>query len=445
MKTLRYLFIVLLGTTAVFSMGCSYVTSMVQTIENKMSPSHSERGAEILADAKEAQKSGDYAQAESYYLEYVGKSKLQNNPVDLGFAYSQLGELALRKNQFEGSNRYFEESIKHNPSDLEVYGKYGESLFRLQGNYVGAEALFRQAMTLSPNDPRFQLQLGRTLAYQKKYQAGLGYLKTALGEQQAYDEIAKIYHQHGEYERAALAMTKAHESQNKQQLAQNGINQNRPVTEMGQTNRSPVLPEGQQTYAMPSSGQQALAINSNDGFASSQSQSVPINNVQQPMPNMIQQQPIVPAQTMPPQQTQPQQVPIQQVLVQQPIVPQSQPVMQQQYGTLPTAYTAQVPHPNTMPQQPETQYNNIVPQTPPFTGYPPNNPHPTQTYSPYGQSQPVPQPMLGTPISSLPPQNTVQNVAITAPINPLSPQAANASYTDNGTPTMSPVFNLQTF
>ena len=436
MKTLRYLFIVLLGATAIFSMGCSYFNTMVQTIENKITPSDPQHGLAVLEDAKEAQKSGNYAQAELYYLEYVEEYKRMENPIDMAFAYSQLGELALQKNQFEASNRYFEESIKQNPSDLEVYGKYGESLFRLQGNYVGAEAMFRQAMTLAPNDPRFQLQLGRTLAYQKKYQAGLGYLKTALGEQQAYDEIAKIYHQHGEYERAALAMTKAHESQNKRQLAQSGSNQNRAVTEMRPSNQSTTLPVGQQT----------LATNSNDGFASSSS--APIDNVQQSLPNVIQQQPIVPAQTMPPQQ--PQQIPIQQVLVQQSTVPQSQPVMQQQYGTLPTAYTAQVPHPNNMPQQPETQYNNIAPQaptsTPPITSLSPNNPYPTQTYSPYDQSQPVPQQPLETPISNLPPQNTVQNVAITAPINPLSAQAANIPYSTTENSTTQPMFNhIQTF
>ena len=414
MKTLRYLFIFLLGATAIFSMGCSYFNTMVQTIENKIMPSDPQHGLAVLEDAKEAQKTGDYAQAELYYLEYTDKYKRTENPVDMGFAYSQLGELALQKNQFEASNRYFEESIKHNPADLEVYGKYGESLFRLQGNYTGAETLFRQAMTLAPNDPRFQLQLGRTLAYQKKYQAGLGYLKTAIGEQQAYDEIAKIYHQHGEYESAALAMTKSHESQTRQQraLAQSGINQNKATLEMGLPNQSH-LPVEQQTHVTPTSGQRTSVINMNDGFASSQSQSVTMDNVQSPLPNSIQQQPIVPAQSMPPQQTQPQQVPMQQVLVQQSAVPQSQPVSQQQYGTLPTIYTAQIPHPNNMPQQPGTQYNNTVPQT---------------------------------PTSGLPTQSTVQNVAITAPINPLSAQAANASFTNDGNSTAPQTFNhLQTF
>jgi len=445
MKMLRYLFIFLLGTTAIFSMGCSYITSMVQTIENKINPSNPERSVGILADAKEAQKSGNYAQAELYYLQYVKEYKQVENPIDLAFAYSQLGELALQKNQFEASNRYFEESIKHNP-DLEVYGKYGESLFRLQGNYVGAETLFRQAMTLAPNDLRFQLQLGRTLAYQKKYQAGLGYLKTAIGEQQAYDEIAKIYHQHGEYERAALAMTKAHESQNRQQLAQNGTNQNRDTNEMSLSNQSPVLPTGQQMYAVPTSGQQALVANQNDGFASSLSQSAPIDNVQQTIPNVSQQQPIVPVQTMPPQQMQPRQAPIQQVLVQQSTVPQSQPGTQQQYGTLPTTYTAQIPHSNNIPQQPGTQYNNTVSQTPTSTpqatGYSSNNSYSTQTYYPYDQSQPT----LGTPVSNLPTQNTVQNVAITTSVNPLSAQAANNPYSTTENSTTQPMFNhIQTF
>lgn len=470
MKPLRNPFIFLMITTTLCSMGCSYFNAMVRSVEKKIVPAEQHRGADILADAKEAQQAENFAQAESYYNEYLEKNKRQADSIEVAFVYSQLGVLAIRRNDFEAGNRYFEESLRHNPSDMEVYGKYGESLFFHQKNYARAEALFRQAMVSAPDDPRFQLQLGRTLAHQKKYQAGLRYLKMSLGEQQAYDEMAQIYHQHGDYERAALAMTKAHEVKvGKQRLArnedvQNGLVVGTPTHDQRQEHANALQqvvrqqPVSTQAMPQPSYAAPGYGMGPNDGFASSRPQTSPAGVQQpmiqqQPMPTAVQQQPTVPVQATP----MPQQAPMQQVLVQQTHVPYPQQYLTQ-HPTAPLTYTAQVSPHNGAFQQPNSQ-PYAAPYSPDMSGQPvmqapngnwnTNSPYQQTTQpvqaSPHGQPSQYPgtnpalppveqvslqalqgQSSQGIVMSNAPPatagatQNQVQTVAMAAPINPLS-------------------------
>lgn len=499
MKPLRFSFIFLTIAAAAFSTGCSYFDAMLQSVENKIGSADKRHGTNILEDAKDARDAGNFAKAESYYQEYIEKHGRQADPGDLAFAHAQLGELAIRRNDFAASNRHFEESLNLNPTDIEVYGKYGESLFRLQDDHIRAETLFRQALAYAPNDTRFQLQLGRTLAHQKKYQAGLRYLKMSLGEQQAYDEIAQIYHQHGDYERAALAMTKSHEVQvAKQRLAQNGALRNPSTDETGYAVSSArptgqdaanqaainqqqeqlnalqqiVLQQQQQHVAQqqqpfpmqqqpvytqqPSQVQPArqpyavdpghafstnhgMIMGPNDGFASSGPQLAPGGVMQQqPMPQTVPQQ-IVPMQATPVQHMPQQQPPMQQILVQQSHVPQSQavpaPQYAQQYGQTPLTYTAQAPQQNVA-----VPHTNIPQQSMPQQTVP-------QQFVPQQQHQATPVQNgipAGSPIyyqqSMQPMQNSVQNIAMGAPINPLSVQTDHGQTIDGSQPINPPIF-----
>ena len=267
MRHLCHWSIFLIFTATLLSMGCSYVKTVVQTVTE---PSQS-RGENLLETAKELQNSGDLQKAESYYTDYLKANSKRAAVADLAFANRQLAILAIERKDYEAGNRYFEMALHYTPDDLEICGMYGESLLHLQKDYPKAEAVFRQALSSAPNDLRFQLLLGRTLAYQKKYQMGLKHLKTALGEKQAYDELAQIYHQNGEYERAALAMTKSHEIQHgKQQLAQ---------ARTGMESGNPTAP--------------------NEGFASSNSHlTIPAISVAAPYHDELQQQE-VPVVTIP--------------------------------------------------------------------------------------------------------------------------------------------------
>lgn len=206
--------------------GCTYIDSMLQSFSR---PSVTDESASPVEfeEARAALKSGEFERAGQLFQEYVQKNERggSNNNLSLAYANAQLGLIAFNKDQFLKSNQYFEESLRLDPTNLEVIGTYGDTLLKqadqTQGAdalYLKAEALFAQAIQMAPNDKRFQISYGRSLASQKKYQLGLRYLKQALGEQNAYEEMAHIYHLHMEYDKAALAMTKAHEIHTKKQM-----------------------------------------------------------------------------------------------------------------------------------------------------------------------------------------------------------------------------------
>ncbi len=221
MKRQQNYYMALVAVTAILTLGCSSIDSLVQSVGNKFSKTQTEVDTSSLEEARQAKKSGDILLAEERYKEYVEKQQRSGDKISLAFANSQLGLIAHEKSDYKASNRYFEEALKLDPENLDYRGMYAESLF-WQKEYPRAESLFRQAMQTAPDDPRFQIMLGHTLAEQKQYVAGQRYLKQALGEQAAYEEMAAIYDKHQEYEMAALAMTKAHEfQQRKRQVATN--------------------------------------------------------------------------------------------------------------------------------------------------------------------------------------------------------------------------------
>ena len=210
--------LLLFAVTTIFSSGCSNLDSLVRSVENTFGKDKHEAGidAAALDEAGKAWQTGHLVLAEERYKDYIEKNQRSEDKASLAVAHSQLGRIAYDKSDFQASNRYFEDAIKLDPDNLDLRGLYSESLYR-QKEYIRAETLCHQALQVAPNDRRFQITLGLTMAQQKQYQAGLRYLKQALGEQGAYEEIARIYHGHSEFGKAALAMSKARESYSKQQ------------------------------------------------------------------------------------------------------------------------------------------------------------------------------------------------------------------------------------
>ena len=215
--------LILFAVTIIFSSGCSNLDSWVRSVENTFVKvkTEAEDDTVLLDDAGKAYQAGNLTLAEDRYKEYIETNQRSGDNTSLAMANSQLGRIAFEKNNFKASNQYFDEAIKLDPDNLNVYGLYGESLY-WQKEYHRSETLCHQALRIAPNDRRFQIVLGRTMAQQKQYQAGLRYLKQALGEQGAYEEISRIYYSHSEFDKAALAMSKAREScQKQQQMAAN--------------------------------------------------------------------------------------------------------------------------------------------------------------------------------------------------------------------------------
>jgi tetratricopeptide (TPR) repeat protein len=203
--------------------GCSQIQTVFQSKEMSAKNSVSQTDESLLEEAKRASDNGDKSRAEEIYREYIKKHP-KGNANALGVAHARLGMLLSERKEYQESREYFEKAMSYKPDDLEICGAYANSLFE-QEDYIGAESLWRQGLQIAPNDKRFQMMLGYTLMQEKKYQAGASYLKRAVGEQKAYEEMAAIYRSHEEYERAIVALNKSQKIRSKEQQLNYAANQ----------------------------------------------------------------------------------------------------------------------------------------------------------------------------------------------------------------------------
>ena len=405
MRVCRDIHIVLIIVAIFFITGCSSFHALIRSVENPLGKRQNEIDAEILAEAQEAYQAKNIDLAKELYQEYIDKNRRSNDKASLAIAYSQLGRIAFDKNNFGESNRHFDKAIELDPGNLDIFGMYGESLY-WQKDYVRANALFRQAIQVAPEDARFQLMLGRTLAQQKQYLLGQRYLKQSLGEQGAYEELAHIYHEHGEQEMAALAVTKARETQSKQQQL---------AAVSGQGGRP------QSSGFRDSFGREP---NSQNGYAVSQSRvGQPVDTMQvSQSPGVMPTQPYQQPQVFPPQQGQA-------TAMQQVVIPQQnalgQQIPMQQYPV--QQYPAQQSVQQFPSQQPVMFTNQDYPQPPPQNGVPlnpnalPQNPYPAahlpqqqpqQTFEPQPQWQQDNRPPYGFAATEQPPSAYPQTAGI---------------------------------
>ncbi|MDR1491982.1 MAG: tetratricopeptide repeat protein [Planctomycetaceae bacterium] len=194
--------------------GCSQIQTVFQLKETSVKNSVSQADESLFEEAKRDSDNGDKSHAIEIYREYIKKHP-KGNANALGVAHARLGMLLSEQKEYQESRDCFEKAMNYKPGDLEICGAYANSLFE-QEDYRSAESLWRQGLQISPNDKRFQMMLGYTLAQEKKYQAGISYLKRAVGEQKAYEEMAAIYRSHEEYDRAIIALNKSQQSRSKE-------------------------------------------------------------------------------------------------------------------------------------------------------------------------------------------------------------------------------------
>jgi len=192
--------------------GCAQIEGYYHSVKNSFSKNENhDNSVASLEEAKRYEVSGNPAEAERLYLDYVNQASSAGNGESVAVAYSRLGVITARRGEYPASADYFEKAMKLNPNDIEISGAYAQSLFE-QKKYADAENLLRQTLVLKPEDKRIQYLLGHTLAEQKKYSLASRYLKQVLGDEKAYQEMAMIYERHGEKNAAALAVAKARQS-----------------------------------------------------------------------------------------------------------------------------------------------------------------------------------------------------------------------------------------
>ncbi|MDR0869305.1 MAG: tetratricopeptide repeat protein [Planctomycetaceae bacterium] len=114
-----------------------------------------------------------------------------------------------REKQYQESENLFRQAVAADSKNSVLLCDFAK-MYADQNRLSEAETILKNAVLIEPNNRRVLFNLGRTAAMQNDRQMeGLRYLKLALGEADAYRELAKICRTQGNTEQAEFAEQQA--------------------------------------------------------------------------------------------------------------------------------------------------------------------------------------------------------------------------------------------
>lgn len=152
---------------------------------------------------------GDFASAKREYFGFIRANKKQTQNGTLAAPYHRLALIAWKQQDPDKADVYFRYSLRYaQGGNIPVIsGDY--SMFLIERKKTDqAETVLRSALLHFPQDKRLLFSLGQCVARQDKTVEAMRYLTEATDEDRAYQEIALIYQQRGEYTLAQNMMRK---------------------------------------------------------------------------------------------------------------------------------------------------------------------------------------------------------------------------------------------
>ncbi|MDR3182606.1 MAG: hypothetical protein LBT89_06760, partial [Planctomycetaceae bacterium] len=163
----------------------------------------------LFAQGAELEKQGDYAGAGFSYAECRELAKVHKLPKIEASALHRLAVIKARSKKFTDSAEMFRSAAALDKKNVVILCDFAQ-LYADRRMYDDAETILKNAMLMEPNNPKVLYCLGMIVAQQRDREAeGCRYLKLALGESQAYRELAKIYRTKSMLDQAEFAEQKA--------------------------------------------------------------------------------------------------------------------------------------------------------------------------------------------------------------------------------------------
>lgn len=162
-------------------------------------------GKDFYARGMKAENLGQLDEAVRLYNAFIKLNAKQTTNGTLAAPYHRLALISWKQQRRKESDTYFRYAMKYAQGGniAIVAGDY--SLFLMeQGEIAKAEVTLRNALAYRPEDRRLLTYLGRCTARQQKPVEAMRHLTAALGEDQAYVEMAHMYRQMGEWETALV-------------------------------------------------------------------------------------------------------------------------------------------------------------------------------------------------------------------------------------------------
>jgi len=181
-----------------------YIASAVEPKDTKARSLYNEG---LLAESQ-----GRHSEAIQAYNGFIKANEQSTKNGVLAAPYHRLALISWKDGNVPDTGIYFRYALNYalGGNLLIIGGDYAQFLMA-KGDYAKAEVILRNALINDPENKRLLLYLGRCVALQKKHQESLRYLVAAVGRAQAYEELAAVYRQQGEFELARVAAEKRNE------------------------------------------------------------------------------------------------------------------------------------------------------------------------------------------------------------------------------------------
>jgi tetratricopeptide (TPR) repeat protein len=167
------------------------------------------KARELFALGIQAERQEKNSDAEKIYEQCLRFAKENNISHVKPPVLHRLAILKAKEQKNAESEYYFRESLKLDKENTALLCDFAK-LYSDQKNYANAETILKNALLIAPDHRRTLFNLGFIIALQHDRQTeGLRYLKLAIGEAAAYQELAKIYRQQGNNAQAEFAEQRA--------------------------------------------------------------------------------------------------------------------------------------------------------------------------------------------------------------------------------------------
>jgi len=134
----------------------------------------------------------------------VYQRALKFAPKQEGIA-QRLARLEARTGNASAAHIHFQAAIHESPNDSNLLNDHGFFLYE-QGEFSRAEELLKKALLQKPQDARYQTNLARVFAAQRKYAQSLELFEKAVGPAAARSNLAILLTQQGDYKNAEMLL-----------------------------------------------------------------------------------------------------------------------------------------------------------------------------------------------------------------------------------------------
>jgi tetratricopeptide (TPR) repeat protein len=154
----------------------------------------------------------DFPAAVRSYNAFIAANKKQTTNGTLAAPYHRLALIAWKQSEMRNAGIYFRYAMKYALGGNVPIIAGDFALFLMERRDLKqAEVILRNALIHYPENNRLLHYLGRCTAYQNKPIEAMRYFSASVGEEQAYQEMALLYRQWGDFDRAKFLEYKREE------------------------------------------------------------------------------------------------------------------------------------------------------------------------------------------------------------------------------------------